>query len=90
MAGEYRQKEYLEKMPECVQQMITDGFRIALTNQPIIGVTVRKDLSIMFSEAVRGAGLVDLANKIDSGAAVPVSPGNINRVYSPGELFFKS
>ena len=93
MAGEYRTEEVLKQLPADVAAMIrTDRLRIALAGQPMAGVVRRPDLKDRLIEAYAGIpGMDKYAQGLSNGGMVPVvETAGGDRVWAPGELFFKS
>ena len=93
MAGEYRADEVLKQLPEDIAQAIrTGGLRIALAAQPMAGVVRRPDLRERLAAAyARIAGMGKYAKGLLDSSMVPVvETGGGDRVWAPGELFFKS
>ena len=93
MAGEYRTEEVLKQLPADVAAMIrTDRLRIALAARPMSGVVRRPDLRERLAAAyARIAGMDKYAKGLLDGRMVPVvETGGGDRVWAPGELFFKS
>ena len=93
MAGEYRTEEVLSQLPSDIAQAIrTGGLRIALAARPMTGVVRRPDLRERLAAAyARIAGLDKYAQGLLGGSMVPVvETGGSDRVWAPGELFFKS
>lgn len=56
MAGEYRTEAVLAKLPAALAKAIRGGLRIGLTNQPMTGVTIRKDMTDEMAQAFEKAG----------------------------------
>lgn len=93
MAGEYRTEEVLKQLPAELAGMIrTGGLRIALTGQPMVGVVRRPDLKDRLAAAYGAIpGMDKYAKGLSDGSMVPVVEMNAgDRVWGPGELFFKS
>ena len=93
MAGEYRTDDVLKQLPDDIAGMIrTGGLRIALVAQPMAGVVRRPDLSDGLAKAYAGVpGMERYAEGLRDGSMVPVVEMKAgNRVWAPGELFFKS
>jgi hypothetical protein len=94
MAGEYRAGEVLKQLPEDIAQAIrTGGLRIALEAQPMAGVVLRPDLCERLAAAYRPIpGMAKYANGLMDGSMVPVVALDAagDRIWAPGELFFKS
>ena len=94
MAGEYRAEEVLKQLPADIAQAIrTGGLRIALAAQPMAGVVRRPDLRERLATAYGAiAGVEKYALGLMDGSMVPVVAQNVgrDRIWAPGELFFKS
>lgn len=93
MAGEYRTEEVLKQLPADVAAMIRLGrLRIAMAAQPMAGVVRRPDLKDRLIEAYAGIpGMERYIEGLRDGSMVPVvETGGSDRVWAPGELFFKS
>ena len=94
MAGEYRAEEVLKQLPEDIAQAIrTGGLRIALAAQPMAGVVRKPDLRERLAAAYRQiAGMAKYADGLMDGSMLPVVAQNVggDRIWAPGELFFKS
>ena len=93
MAREYRTEEVLKQLPVELAGMIrTGGLRIALAGQPMVRVVRRPDLKDRLIEAYAGIpGMERYAAGLKDGRMVPVvEMGGGDRVWAPGELFFKS
>lgn len=94
MAGEYRTEEVLSQLPDDIAQAIrTGGLRIALTAQPMAGVVRRPDLRERLATAYGAiAGMEKYARGLADGSMVPVVALDAggDRIWAPGELFFKS
>ena len=92
MAGEYRKPEVLEKLPESIATPIREGkIRIALTSQPMAGVSRRPDLVASMAAAYKNAGQMKYATGLSNGSMVPVEVHQgSDRYWAPGELFFRS
>ena len=93
MAGEYRTEEVLKQLPTDVAAMIRTGrLRIAMAAQPMVGVVRRPDLKGRLIEAYAGiSGMERYVEGLRDGSMVPVVvTGGGDRVWAPGELFFKS
>jgi hypothetical protein len=92
MAGEYRTKEVLEKLPHDMAKLIQEGgLRIALSSQPMSGVVKRPDLAVRMAEEYgKIEGTRKYATGLRDGSMVPVVDVSANRAWAPGELFFKS
>ena len=93
--GAYRETEVLNRLKDRgVARLVEEGARLALTDQPMTGVTRRDDLSERFANAY--AALDDevgrhYADQLRSGRCVPVFPQQgPDRVWAPGELFMRS
>jgi hypothetical protein len=93
--GAYRESEVLARLQDRgVADLVAKGARLALTAQPMTGVTRRPDLSQRFADAY--ADLNDdvgthYASQLRSGQCVPVFPHEgPDRVWAPGELFMRS
>jgi hypothetical protein len=83
MAGEYRSL-LAASHPEV---------RLALTNQPIIGMVVRKDLTpsiIQVLAASKEKVAERYINGLRDGSMVPVTEQTSNKVWQPGELYLTS
>lgn len=93
MAGKHRTEEVLKQLPAELAGMIrTGGLRIALTGQPMVGVVRRPDLKDRLAAAYGAIpGMDKYAKGLSDGSMVPVVEMNAgDRVWGPGELFFKS
>jgi hypothetical protein len=91
MAGEYRKKEVLDKLPADLAVMIRRGLRIGLTGQPMTGVRRIEELSDKLADAFEAAGEDHYAEGLRSGAMVPLVPAATGgKTWAPGELFFTS
>ena len=93
MAGEYRTEEVLKQLPAELARMIrTGGLRIARAGQPMVGVVRRPDLKDRLAAAYGAIpGMDKYAKGLSDGSMVPVVEMNAgDRVWGPGELFFKS
>ncbi len=92
MAGEYRKEEVLAKLPEKLADAIRGGLRIGLTNRPMVGVELRRELASEMAEAFEAAGEMKYADGLRSGEMVPLVPKGAagDRYWMPGELFFTS
>ena len=94
MAGEYRTEEVLSQLPDDIAQAIrTGGLRIALAAQPMTGVVRRPELSERLAAAYGAlAGMEKYAGGLRDGSMVPVVALDAggDRIWAPGELFFKS
>ena len=92
MAGEYRTEEVLAKLPEKLADAIRDGLRIGLTNRPMTGVKLKREMAAEMAEAFEQAGELKYAEGLRSGAMVPLVPAASpeDRYWKPGELFFTS
>lgn len=93
MAGEYKAKEVLDQMPEKLASMIrSGGLCIALTGQPMTGVVRRPDLSQHMADVYSDIdGMGKYVQGLTDGSMVPVIPqAGPDRVWGPGELFFRS
>lgn len=91
MAGEYREEAVLAKLPEKLASAIRGGLRIGLTNQPMVGVRLRRDMSDEMATAYEAAGEQKYASGLRSGAMVPLVPSaGPDRYWAPGELFLAS
>ena len=93
MAGEYRTEEVLKQLPEDIAGLIrTGGLRIAMAAQPMVGVVRRLDLKDRLAAAYSSIpGMDKYAHGLFDGSMVPVVEMKAgNRVWAPGELFFKS
>jgi hypothetical protein len=93
--GAYREAAVLARLRDrAVADLVAKGARLALTSQPMTGVTRRPDLSAKFADAY--AALDDevghhYAGQLRSGQCVPVFPHEgPDRVWAPGELFMRS
>ena len=71
--------------------------RLAKTEQPIVGMDVRADLTPLVCLALdsvkdRFACCAYYIESLDNGSVVPITPGarGGQEYWSPGELFFKS
>lgn len=92
-SGLYRDTEIVKCLQKDVADLISKGMRLALTNQPVIGCVVRKDLVEKVASAYKALNneVGDYYyNLLTSGNALPVIPISINRYYQTGELFFTS
>lgn len=91
MAGEYRTEAVLAKLPQKLANAIRSGLRIGLTNQPMTGVTIRRDMADEMAAAYEAAGEQRYADGLRSGAMVPLKPScGPDRYWTPGELFLRS
>ena len=94
MAGEYRAEEVLKQLPEDIAQAIrTGGLRIAVAAQPMVGVVRRPDLSERLAAVYSPiAGMAKYADGLKDGSMVPVVALDAggDRIWAPGELYFKS
>lgn len=91
MAGEYRTERVLQKLPKKLADAIRNGLRIALTGQPMTGVSVRHDMSEEVAAALANAGEQRYADGLRNGDMVPVIPlSGPQNYWSPGELFMRS
>ena len=93
MAGEYRTEEALRQLPADIAHAIRDGgLRIALAVRPMVRVVRRDDLRAKLAEAYdRVPGMEKYAAGLRNGGMVPVIEAQPNnRVWTSGELFFKS
>jgi len=91
MAGEYRTEAVLAKLPPKLATAIRGGLRIGLTNQPMTGVVLRRDMADEMAAAYEAVGEPRYADGLRSGAMVPLVPvSGPDRYWAPGELFFKS
>lgn len=93
--GAYRESEVLARLKDRgVADLVANGARLALTTQPMTGVTRRPDLSERFAEAYAALGDEvgrHYAGQLRSGQCVPVFPhSGPDRIWAPGELFMRS
>lgn len=93
MAGEYRTEAALTQLPDDVAtQLRTGHLRLALTDQPMTGVTRRPDLVEPLAKLYdKVKGMERYAANLRAGKVVPVNPvSGPNKVWAPGELFLTS
>ena len=93
--GAYRETDVLARLKDrTVARLVEEGVRLALTDQPMTGVTRRPDLAIQFADAYET--LDDevgkhYAEQLRSGRCVPVFPDKgPDRIWAPGELYLRS
>lgn len=93
-AGAYRKEPLISSLPTEVSSLIQGGYRLAKTNQPIIGATQRPDLAGLFAAGFERSpkeGAEYYASQLRSGSIVPILPHPASgKVWQPGELFFNS
>jgi hypothetical protein len=91
MVGDYRTEAVLAKLPGPLASAIRDGLRIGLANQPMAGVTLRRDMAEDMAKAFEAAGENKYARGLRGGTMMPLVPHNgPDRYWAPGELFFTS
>ncbi len=91
MAGEYRTEAVLQQLPAHLADKIRNGLRIGLTNQPMSGVLLCRDLTEPLAEAFDAIGQTKYADGLRNGSMVPLMPMHgPEKVWAPGELYMKS
>ena len=91
MAGEYRQESVLAQIDaDWVADIKSGRLRIALTNQPIIGLSRCRELIEPMAAEYARIGMDKYAEGLRSGAMIPVWDARNGRVWAPGELFMTS